>query len=80
MRSVNLADAKAHLSKLVEEAAAGEPVCITRRGRPVALLTAVEAQRRRIDPSALQVLTEVMPTQSESAGNFVRQMREDDRY
>jgi prevent-host-death family protein len=80
VRSVNLADAKAHLSKLVEEAAAGEPVCITRRGRPVALLTAVEAQRRRIDPSALQVLTEVMPTQSESAGNFVRQMREDDRY
>ena len=80
MRNVNLADAKAHLSKLVEEAAAGEPVCITRRGRPVALLTAVEAQRRRIEPSALRALTEVMPTQSESAGNFVRQMREDDRY
>ena len=80
MRNVNLADAKAHLSKLVEEAAAGEPVCIMRRGRPVALLTAVEAQRRRIDPSALRELTEVMPTQSESAGDFVRRMREDDRY
>ena len=80
MRNVNLADAKAHLSKLVEEAAAGEPVCITRRGRPVALLTAVEAQRRRIEPSALRALTEVMATQSESAGDLVRRMREEDRY
>jgi prevent-host-death family protein len=80
VRSVNLADAKAHLSRLIEEAAAGEPVCITRRGRPVALLTAVEAQRRRIDPSALQALTKVMPMQSEPAGDFVRRMREDDRY
>jgi prevent-host-death family protein len=80
VRSVNLADAKAHLSKLVEEAAAGEPVCITRRGKPVALLTAVAAQRCRIDPSALRALTEVMPTQSESAGDFVRRMRDEDRY
>jgi prevent-host-death family protein len=32
MKKVSLADAKAHLSELVEEAAGGEPVCITRRG------------------------------------------------
>jgi prevent-host-death family protein len=80
VRSVNLADAKAHLSKLVEEAAGGEPVCIMRRGRPVALLTAVGAQRRRIDPSALRALTEAMPTQSEPAGDFVRRMRDEGRY
>jgi prevent-host-death family protein len=80
VRNVNLADARAYLSKLVEEAAAGESVCIMRPGRPAALLTAVEAQRRRIDPSAMRALTEVTPTQSEPAGDFVRRMREEDRY
>jgi antitoxin (DNA-binding transcriptional repressor) of toxin-antitoxin stability system len=35
MKSVNLAEAKAHLSRLVEEARTGEPICITRRGKPV---------------------------------------------
>ena len=35
-RNINIADAKAHLSELVERAAAGESVVLTRRGRPVA--------------------------------------------
>lgn len=37
MNRVNLADAKAHLSELVAQAELGGPVCITRRGKPVAL-------------------------------------------
>jgi antitoxin (DNA-binding transcriptional repressor) of toxin-antitoxin stability system len=36
MKIVSLTEAKAHLSRLVEETAAGEPVCITRRGKAVA--------------------------------------------
>src|SRR5713226_5547772 len=54
MGSVNLADAKARLSELVERAAAGETVRITRRGKPVAQITAVETPRERIDLSALR--------------------------
>src|SRR5207249_9733604 len=54
MRSINLADAKAHLSKLVERAAAGDTVRITRRGKPVAQITAVQTPRKRIDLSALR--------------------------
>jgi len=41
LRRVNLADATAHLSELVERAAAGEAVRITRRGKAVAQITAV---------------------------------------
>jgi prevent-host-death family protein len=78
--SVNLAEAKARLSELVERAAAGEPVCITRRGKPVAQLTAIEKPRERIDPAALKSLTDSMPLQRESAGEFVRRMRDEDRY
>jgi prevent-host-death family protein len=56
MRQVNLAEAKAHLSELVARSAAGEPVCIMRRGKPVAQLIAVEVEfrRKRVDRFALQ--------------------------
>lgn len=80
MGSVNLADAKAHLSELVERAAAGDPVRITRRGKPVAQITAVETPRKRIDMSALRALTDSMPVQPEAARDFIRQMRDEDRY
>ena len=80
MKRVNLADAKARLSELVAGAAAGEPICITRRGKPVARLTAVDVPRKRVDPSALQAITDKMPLQLESAGEFVRRMRDDERY
>ena len=42
MKQVNLAHAKAHLSELITQAAAGEPVCILRRGKPVAKLTTID--------------------------------------
>ncbi|MGH6877909.1 MAG: type II toxin-antitoxin system prevent-host-death family antitoxin [Rhizomicrobium sp.] len=80
MRSVNLAEAKAHLSELVASAAAGEPVCIMRRGKPVAKLTAAETRRKRVDVKALRELTASMPIQKEQAGDFVRKMRDEDRY
>jgi prevent-host-death family protein len=80
MRNVNLAEAKAHLSELVEQPAAGEPMCITRRGKAMAWLTAVEVPRKRIDPSALRAMTNAMPLQPVSARDFVRRMRDDDRY
>jgi prevent-host-death family protein len=63
LRNVNLVDAKAHLSKLVEWAAAGDTVRITRRGKPVAQITAVQTPRKRIDLSTLRALTGMMPVQ-----------------
>jgi len=80
MKQVNLAEAKAHLSHLVERAAAGEPVCITWRGKPVAQISAVSGPRKRIDIAALRAMTDCMPLQPESAGEFVRRMRDADRY
>jgi prevent-host-death family protein len=77
---VSLADAKAHLSELVERAAAGEAVCITRRGKPVAQITAVNTPRKRIDVAALREMTDAMPVQPETARDFIRRMRDEDRY
>jgi prevent-host-death family protein len=80
MITVSLANAKAHLSELVERAAAGEAVCITRRGKAVAQITAVDAPRKRIDIAALQAMTDAMPVQTETARDFIRRMRDEDRY
>jgi prevent-host-death family protein len=80
MKTVSLAEAKARLSELVAAAAAGEPVCILRRGKPVARLVADRGARQRIDAARLGTMTATMPLQLESAGEFVRRMRDDERY
>jgi prevent-host-death family protein len=80
MDTINLADAKAHLSELVDRVEAGDSIDITRRGRPVARLTAVARPRRRIDAALLQSLTATMPPQAQGAADLVRSMRDDDRY
>lgn len=77
---VNLAEAKAHLSELVERAAAGETVCILRRGIPVAQITGVQSPRKRIDLNALRALVETMPRQPEPARSFVTRVRDEERY
>jgi prevent-host-death family protein len=80
MKTVNLAEAKARLSELVAAAAAGEPVCILRRGKPVAQLVEFRGTRQRIDAERLRAITVKMPLQPEPAGEFVRRMRDDERY
>jgi prevent-host-death family protein len=80
MTIISLAEAKARLSELVERAAAGETVCITRRGKPVAQLTAARQAREPVDVARLKALTDGMTPQTESAGEFVRRMRDEDRY
>lgn len=80
MGMVNLAEAKAHLSELVERAAAGDTVCIVRRGKPVAQITAIGSPRKPIDLSTLRALTRTMPRQGEPARKFLRRMRDEERY
>ena len=46
MREVQLRDAKAKLSALVEEAARGETAVITRRGKPQAVIVGIDAWDR----------------------------------
>jgi len=80
MRTVNLAEAKAHLSELVERAAMGDTVRILRRGKPVAQITAIREPRKAVDLKALQEVTRAMPRQRESARALVRKMRDESRY
>ena len=79
-RTINIAEAKAHLSELVEKAAAGEAIVLTRRGKPVAQMSSLDQPRKPIDPERLRALTDSMPEQSEAAATLVRRMRDDARY
>jgi prevent-host-death family protein len=80
METINLADAKAHLSELVDRVEAGDSIDITRRGKAVARLTAVARPRKPISAALLQSLTTNMPPQIQGAADLVRSMRDGDRY
>ena len=49
MRTVNIHDAKTHLSRLIEEAVNGESFIIAKAGKPLVKVAALEA------PTAVQV-------------------------
>ncbi|HEX3244007.1 MAG TPA: type II toxin-antitoxin system Phd/YefM family antitoxin [Chloroflexota bacterium] len=46
MESVNVHEAKTHLSKLLERVEAGEEIIIARNGRPIARLTGLAKPKR----------------------------------
>jgi prevent-host-death family protein len=80
MTRVSLAEAKARLSQLVDRAEAGESIEITRRGKPAARLTAVTPARKPIDIAAMEALSATTPFHEVSAGEFMRAMRDAERY
>ena len=80
MDTVSLADAKAHLSALIDRVEAGETVTITRRGKEVARLSPPVRPREQIDPEELRALTDTMPMRNTDAGEFMRRLRDEERY
>lgn len=80
MRAVSLADAKAHLSELVDRVEAGESIEITRRGKRVARLTASDQPRKAVDLAALQALTQAIAPATPDAADLVRALRDGERY
>ena len=50
MQTVNIHEAKTHLSRLLEAVENGEEVVIARAGEPIATLSAYKPPRKRIAP------------------------------
>lgn len=80
MNSLSLADAKSRLSEIIDRVSQGETVQITRRGKPVAQITPIQTPRKPIDIELLRSVSGRSPLQPESAGDFIRRMRDDSRY
>jgi prevent-host-death family protein len=61
MVTVNLAQAKAHLSELLDKVQAGEEVVITRRGHPVAHILPALRPRKPLPLQELTAFRATMP-------------------
>jgi prevent-host-death family protein len=78
MSTFTLAEAKAQFSRLINMVEAGEEITITKRGRAVVKLVPSDPPLPKI-PSLAEHRAQITP-QAESAGDFVRKLRDSDRY
>jgi prevent-host-death family protein len=74
--TVNLAQAKARLSELVDKVEAGEEVVITRHGRPVAHMRPVARPKKPLDLERLAKFRATMPMMKESSADLIRKLRD----
>lgn len=77
----SVAEAKNHLSDLIDRALAGEGVIITRHGRPVVEIKPVQASPQPISPADLDWLAARRvgrKPMTGDAGSLVSAMRDDD--
>ena len=75
MRTVNLAEAKARLSEILNEVAAGEEVIITRHGTPIARV--VPARRPRKPLQSLATFRAQFPQVRKSSAELIRGLRDE---
>ncbi len=79
--SVSIAEAKSHLSEIVARVEAGEDVVITKRGvEVVRMIPIVPKKATRIDWAAIRAFTSTLPQGTTSAGEYIREMRDEERY
>jgi prevent-host-death family protein len=77
MQKVTATWARSHLRELLERIESGEVVVVTRRGRPVARMAAID-KRPPKDP--LAAFRATMPPARRPSAELVREMRDDERY
>lgn len=81
MGTYSVAEARNQLSKLIDEAQSGEPVTITRHGKPAVHLTAVQPVPRPMtneDIDRMVAQRDTLPKLNKSGVELVREMRDED--
>lgn len=81
MESYSLADTKTHLSELIVRVEGGEEVLITKRGKAVARIVAEKPRKKRGGglPSLADFRAQ-MPMSPVSTEDFIRELRDNERY
>jgi prevent-host-death family protein len=75
MSTFSLAEAKTHLSYLLDQVEAGEEVVITRRGRPVARISPLDQPRKPLQ--SLAAFRATLPKAKRSSAELIREMRDE---
>lgn len=78
MVTVNLAQAKAHLSELLDKVEVGDEVLITRRGKAVAHLSAVVGPKKPLPLKDLAKFRASMPRLRRPSAELLRELRDED--
>ncbi|HXJ94998.1 MAG TPA: type II toxin-antitoxin system prevent-host-death family antitoxin [Terriglobia bacterium] len=76
MHTVGVAEAKARLSGILTKVEQGREIIITRRGRAVARLSAIEQPKQAIDFAVLDTLRARQPLSRFSSAQMIRKMRD----
>ena len=79
MLTVNLAEAKANLSALLDRVERGEEVIITRHGRAVAHLRSPEIAKKPLPFDELEAFRATMPRLRRPSARLLREMRDEER-
>ena len=79
-RTVSVAEAKAHLSELLDAVEKGERVEITRRGKPIADIVPKDKVPIRLDAGWFDRLKAQMTSPEVDSAELIREMRDDARY
>jgi prevent-host-death family protein len=77
MVTVNVAQAKAHLSELLDKVEAGEEVIITRHGRAIAHLHSASRQKHPLMLDELAAFRATMPSLRRPSVELLREMRDE---
>ncbi len=75
MSTVTLAEAKTHLSHLLDQVEAGEEVVITRRGQPIARISPIEKPKHPV--KSLAEFRSRMPGWRKSSTELLREMHDE---
>lgn len=76
MHTISLAEAKAHLSELLNRVEAGEEIIITRYGRPVARISPAERPRESLALGRLAHLRQSVPPWGQPSADIIRELRD----
>ena len=80
MLTVNLAQAKARLSELLDRVESGEEIIITRYGKPVAHIRQAIPPKKPLPLEKLAAFRARMPHWRKDSASLVREMRDDERH
>ena len=80
MLTVNLAQAKARLSELLDRVESGEEIIITRYGKPVAQIRQAIPPKKPLPLEKLAAFRARMPHWRKASARLLREMRDDERY
>jgi prevent-host-death family protein len=75
MSTVTLAEAKSQLSNLLNQVEAGTEIIITRRGQPVARISAVEKPKNPV--KSLAAFRSRMPSWRKTSSQLLKELRDE---